>query len=336
MQSDPRIQLALQAVAASWRAFEASLDATIEEVRGFLASRHGGAAERAERMAEEFGEFAAGRVDAAALARLFEAHDATQKGDTDAAEAALRTLLALRSQEEKLYLVGARSSRDLFEAVDRALARIGRAFGAARVVAAVRRGGPPPDEHARMLAAFPYSRWNRAERRQAPPIVVEVDGYALRPAGLAEFLDGRQKIVLVVRGACPPAALVRLIGPRQFVAQSVDAAVLERLLAWDGPGAVALVPDGAAQFTYDPGSGAAVWERLKIGAAPAARPARPLAGLSVAQQAEDLELLEILAATPSTGRREPPAADSGTSHRSDPVAALAGWLLEQGELSQAP
>ncbi|HWO90106.1 MAG TPA: hypothetical protein VNL98_13245, partial [Gemmatimonadales bacterium] len=253
MQSDPRIQEALAAIAAQRKLFEATLEATIEDIRAYLAGRRASVTERVERLAQELGEFSAGRVDAGAMAKLFDNHqEAAVHGAFDAAEAALRTLLALRAQEEKLFLVGLRSSRDLFEAVDRALARIGRAFGAARVASAVRHGGPPPNEHARLLAAFPYSRWNRGERRQAPPIVVEVEGEALRPAGLAEFLDGRQKIVLVVRGPCPPAALVRLIGPRQFVAQSVDGGVLGRLLSWDGPGTVALVPEGAAQFVHDP------------------------------------------------------------------------------------
>jgi hypothetical protein len=34
--------------------------------------------------------------------------------------------------------------------------------------------------------------------------VVEVDGGDLQAGGLAEFLDGAQKIVLVVRGPAPP------------------------------------------------------------------------------------------------------------------------------------
>ncbi len=121
----------------------------------------------------------------------------------------------------------------------------------------MRGGRYRPAEHDSLLDAAEFRAWNKAERRFAPPLVVEVDGADLHAGALLDFADGREKIVLVVRGAMPPAPLVRCITPGTFVLQTVDGTRPRPLAAFDGPAIAALVPEGAAVFLHDPGAGAA-------------------------------------------------------------------------------
>ena len=88
-----------------------------------------------------------------------------------------------------------------------------------------------------------------------PPLVIEVEGQDLRPASMAELLEGGQKIVLVVNGPAAPAPLVRLITPGVTVIQTDDPAELSALGAVAGPGIAALMPEGAAKFMHLPGKG---------------------------------------------------------------------------------
>lgn len=339
MPSDPRTERALAALAEPIAAFQAALAATIDDVRLFLADRRSTVQGRVARVAAELGEFGADHIDPLKFAQVFDAHPAAVPG-LELADRALRTLIELQAKRERLFVVTVKSHGDLCKAVDRALARAGRAFGAARLARAVRGGETRPREFVRGLAVFPYARWNKVERRLAPPLVAEVEGDALRPAGLAEFLDGRQKIVLVVQGPCSPAPLARLVTPRAFVLQTGDPAALERFAAWDGPGIAALVPEGAAQFVHDPSGGAAPWQRLTLTAKPSGVPRHATAGLSAAQQADELQLLEALAAAPpAPGAPGPAPAAAGAgapAPTADPADKLAAWLLDQADLSSLP
>ncbi len=76
--------------------------------------------------------------------------------------------------------------------------------------------------------------------------MVAVDGSEVHAGALAEFADGREKLVLVVRGASAPAPLARCITPGTLVLQTDDGRGLDRVAAFDGPAIAAIVPEGAA------------------------------------------------------------------------------------------
>jgi hypothetical protein len=147
---------------------------------------------------------------------------------------------------------------DLRDAVRDALAELGRAFGMAHAVEKARDHNYRPDEDHFLLHPYPFHRWSPLEKELAPPLVVELEGADLRAAGLVEFLDGWQKLVLVIRGKTPPAALARLVSPQVFVAQAgpVDGVELAGEMAkLEGPGIVAIFePEaGALPFVQRPG-----------------------------------------------------------------------------------
>jgi len=176
-----------------------------------------------------------------------------------------------------------------------------------------------------MPRVLPQSRWNRAERMIAPPLIVLVDGADLWAAEIAPILDGRQTIVFVVRGACPAAPLARLITPSVFVLQTSKPDMLANVQAAEGPAVAALVPEGCAEFVHTPAN-AAVHERVSVLVAPDV-PRRAIGAWSARQQQDDLQLLMELA-TPGVTKPKPiPGAPSATG--ADPVEQLAGWLLSQ-------
>ena len=83
-------------------------------------------------------------------------------------------------------------------------------------------------------------------------------GADLRAAGVVEFLDGWQKMVLVIRGKAPPASLARLVSPQVFVAQAAAAdglALVAELAKQEGTGIVALFDGdaGGLPFVHRPG-----------------------------------------------------------------------------------
>ena len=231
---------------------------------------------------------------------------------------------------EKLFVVEVAQGENLRDRVAGALEDLGRAFGAARVFEMSKFGRFPDNEHARSLGSFPFHRWSRGERRMAPPLVVSVDGADLRAAGLAEFMDGLEKLVLVVRNESTPVPLVRLITPGTFVQQTVDAADLSQLAGWNGPGVAALVPESAARFVHDPGAGGDAGARLRIESLPEEGRRKPVGGVSVSQQSEELLQLSSLAGQTSVKQVAEPVATASVS--SDPVDKLAAWLLSQADL----
>jgi len=339
MPSEDRAGLALDAFKKPIAAFRATLAATADEVRGYLATRQSSWEGKVARVGAELGPLAIGRIDFERFATLVEDQPDASPAALETLGGALAALGDLAGRSEQLYVVEVPAGGSLYEVVGRALAEIGRAFSAARLVSEVRAGRFEPDGGGVAVGPLPFSLWTKAERRLAPPLVVRVQGRDLRAAGLAEFLDGRQRLVLVVEGECAPAPLGRLITPGIFVLQSADGSGLDRLLAWDGPGIAALVPDSAARFAHDPSGGAAAWERLRIEFLPDRAARRAIGGLSGAQQMEEIELLRSLATRPAGGETRPagpkPADAAAGLNAADPADKLAAWLLSRVDLSDA-
>ncbi len=336
MPSDERIALVTQAVAGQLDPFRSALATTIEEVRDFLARHRAPDEGRTDRCGAELGEFASGRIDTERFARLFVSSNGAKPIAIESIERAFETLSALSAERDQLFQVTVEEGGNLRNAVAHALEHLGRAFGAARVVALSRAGRYREPEHANLVGSFPFERWNKAERQIPPPLIVVVSGRDLHPAGLVEFLDGAQKIVLIVNGECPPAALVRLISPGTFVLQTHDGTGLDRFAAWRGPGIAALVPDSAARFVHDPAIGAALCDRITIHHAPPERPRSPLGGISATQQVEELEQLTALSARPVSApalpSAEPESAPAPVAP-AGPADRLAAWLISQADLS---
>ncbi len=336
MPSDERARSVLAAFAGSTDAFRAAMATTAEQVQSYLAmlgTNHQG---HVERCSAELGQFATGRIDSERFAALFGDGATADKQTRETIEAGLETLQEMAARKDDLVLFNVPSGESLLDVVDLALADIGRVFGAAHTVELSRTGRYKVAAHAHSLGSFPYARWNRTERRVAPPIIVQVDGSDLRVAGLADFLDGGQKIVLIVRGNSAPAPLVRLITPDTFVLQTAGTETFDRFAAWNGPGVAALVPESAAHFVHDPEAGTEVWDRLTIVHLPDKEPRTSFAGLSATQQLEELRQLQVLATRPAvaaTSSAGQPAGATGEPAPADPIDKLAAWLLREADLS---
>ena len=332
MLSDPRLQQALAALAQPIAEFRAMVDGAIAQAEAFLAAQHASALQRAELAGLSLGGFAEGRVDSAAFAVLFPPVSAASPDALDALVRALDVLRDVRDRGDALFVVDVPTGRRLGIAMDDALAQAGRAFGAV-VLAEVVRGGRFTPQHERLLAPHAFRSWNRRERRFAPPLVVLVNGAYLQASALVDFADGQEKIVLVVRGASPPAPLARCITPGTFVLQTVDGSGLDRVAAFNGPAVAAIVPEGAAVFMHDPAAGREAWQRMTVQHIPAAANA-PMGGQSAWQIGEDLRLIGDLATTPFSV----PAAGNGTAApavgASDAADRIAAWLLGQSGLTR--
>ncbi len=339
MPSDERVERVMQALAPQRDAFQSALGNTVEQVRTFLHEHQSSGDGHAGRISAELGPFAAGRIDTDRFTALMGNAVTLDTLTAETIAKARDTMAELAARNHHLFLADVPSGGDVRAMVGFALEEIGRAFGAVRIFELNRSGSYYGNEHARSLGSFPFHKWSKGERRLAPPLVVTVDGADLRAEALAEFLDGAQKIALIVRGECAPAPLVRLITPGTFVVQTTDVEEMTRLAAWEGPGVGALVPDRAARFVHDPAAGAHVWERLTIGFVPDQEPRLTIGGKSGRQQTEELRQLKALASRPAAGAPEPAASAAAPvtpAAPADPVDKLAAWLLRQADLSDLP
>jgi hypothetical protein len=332
MPSDPRVQQALDALAQPIAEFRALVQGALAQTTSWLAAQTAGADERAARAAAELGLFAQGRVNAARFAALFPAARATDSTAVAALRRAADTLTTVRDRGDAVFTATVPSGGALGETVGAALAGAGQAFGAVLVSELVRGGRYRPDEHERLLGTFEFRTWNRAERRFAPPLVVTLDGADLRASDLAAFADGREKLVLVVRGPCPGAPLVRCITPGTFVLQTADGSGLDRVAAFDGPAVAAMVPEGAAVFLHDPSGGREPWQRLTVQHLPEP-PKRAIGGMSAWQMQEDLRLLADLARTPFALPSASGAKATSAVGAADATDRIATWLLGESGLA---
>ena len=333
--TDERASRALEVLGKTRENFQSALVATSEELRGLLDEGSSTAEARAERTAAELGAFAVGHIDIERFASFQATGEPVAVSVASRFEAASRTLRSLLERSADLYCVRVEPGADLRDAVSGGLGRAGRAFGAARTVELARAGKYDEAAHGSWLDSFPPALWSRRERDLAPPIVVEVDGADLRPGGLTEFLDGAQKIVLVVRGAAPPAALARLITPGLLVIQAEDPADLAVMAETDGPAIAALVTGDACRFVHLP-TADGTRGRLAVHHMPANEPKRALGSISAFQQTEAMRHLAALAAGSGSGTTQvvAPSGDGATAPLPSASAAdtLAAWILRQADM----
>jgi hypothetical protein len=334
MQSEDRTARALAALARPREVFRSAVVAAIEELHVFLAEQRAPAAQRMEQEAVRLGSFAAGHFDVARLSRVLGAVEALEPNRLDALDHALRILKGFAAQGDELYRVRVRRGADLRDTIRDALAARGRAFNTAHQIELLRTGRSTTPVELE-YGTLDFRHWNRTERTLAPPLVVEVSGADVHVAALAEYLDGTQKIALLIDGAVAPAPLARLIAPHTFVMQTHDVAAIGRLANFDGPGIVAVMPETAAvaRFTWDPSAGSAFAKRLQVEKLPE-RPKRAVAGGSARQQAEELAWLGQLAALAAAAPAEP-AAGAAAESAVTPADQLAAWLLRQSDLAAA-
>lgn len=324
MPSDDLRQRALEALGERRESYRSAVAIAVDEVRALLAaSRAPADGRKGERAASELGEFAAGRIDAERFEGLVSERRTLDADAIERIEEALETLTEIMDAGAALHTVKVRSGGDLRDTVRTALGVAGRAFGAGRAVENARIGGPA----VAYRKGFGPDLWNRAERTVAPPLVVEVDGADLRPAGLADYLEGAQAIVLLVRKPAPPAALARLIAPGTLVVQGTDPEALDTLRSWDGPAVLAVMPEGAAAFRYHPEQEEA--GVLAVESAPA-DVSVAIGAMSAARQRSDLRLLRLLEA--ATAGSVVAAASDGGPEPPDPTDRLAAWLLRQATI----
>ncbi len=332
MPSDERVTRALAAVAGAREAFRSSIAMTVEEVRGLKRALGAPRETRGAALAGELGAFADGRIDTGRFADLLVESHHVAPFELVHVDRALEALSAIQSRGDEAFRLDLEPGARPALAVADALAELGRAFGAARVVERVRDGRYKAHD-AELLERFPFERWNRAERAVAPPLVVELEGADLRLGGVADFLDGSVKLVFVARGDTPPAPLARLITPGVLVIQTEDPEGLAPLSDVPGPAVAALLPETAARFVHRPAADGGP-PSLEVDRLPEPDPRRMLGGLSPFQQGEELRHLAALARAADAGAAGPPAeAVVAPAAAPDAAGTLAAWLLRQADLS---
>jgi hypothetical protein len=351
MPSDEKVSAALSALKAPRARFDEALMLSIEEIQGFLATHRDPEEDRASRVAHELGTFAAGRIDVDRFAALLQDSQSLDREVRHELDLALDTLTGLRKRGEGLFRTRVAPGGDLRDTVAQALAEIGRAFAAARLVESAR-AGDPGEAHDASQKGFPFRRWSTEERSLGPPLVVEVEGKDLLAGGLSEFLDGTTKLVLVVEGQAPPAALAGLIAPDVWVEQAEKGEELKGFSEYGGAGIAALVGEDAALFRHDPTGGDGLGARISVLREVEAAPKRRLGSVSARQMSRDLAHLKALrdaggttpapaqagapaGEAPASAERAPaqPAAAAAGQQGADPAGMLAGWLLQNTDLS---
>jgi hypothetical protein len=319
MPYEERKACALDAVRSRIEQFHSALIVTSNQVQGLLA----GSGTTPEDQNETLGKFAKGKMDMqrfASFAPKAPRIEAEAEAPVRAAHEVLKSLLA---EGDDLFVIKATQGRGLGHQLSVRLAHIGRAFAAARVVELAKNGAYKEDKHAETLQRFPYATWNSSERALAPALIVEVSGSDFKPSAIVPLLDTNMKVVFIVDGDAPAAALSRVISPRVFVQQETGDASLDAFADYQGIAVAAYLPDTAVSFVHDPSAGSTTYERFVSVTFPKEVRKRPIGGISPAQQAEDYTLLESLSVPPEIAGEA----------ASDPAGKLSAWLLSQTDLS---
>src|SRR5579884_3451476 len=191
MPSD-RDQLALRLIARRIAIFRSAVSGAADHAQAILAaSAHDG------RAALELGAFAAGRIDAARFDALNTGAPALDVVSRERITRAASVLGDILSAGDEAFVVDVPRGVSLRLAVASALARLGRAFGAASVIELARSGNYVAAAHDRLLDWYGFDEWSRAERLAAPPLVIRLAGSDLRGASFAAFMDGAAHFVIV-------------------------------------------------------------------------------------------------------------------------------------------
>ena len=330
MPSDTRFAAALAAMARPIAEFRSILQGALIQAESFRTEQAADSSERARRAAVELGGFAAERIDPARFAALFPAVRAAEPAAVAALDRAIAILRAITSEGDAAFVVEQPKGGRLGSTIGNALAQFGRAFGAVILTELIRGGRYEGADHDRLLDPLEFRAWSRAERRYAPPLIVSLDGADLQGGALGDFADGREKIVLVVRGDAAPAPLARCITPGTMVLQTADGSGLDRVADFDGPAIAAVMPEGSAVFLHDPAGGREPWQRLTVRTL-GELPRRAVGGISAWQMAEDRTLLADLARTPFAIPAEHGAAAPAIG-AGEAVDRVAAWLLGQSGL----
>jgi len=326
MPSDALIQAALDATASEREAFLSAVRSAADELEGKLRAARVRGQGMAARVSEELGSFAVGRIDPEKLAAFEPKTPELHPTAFEALDRAARVLREIARLDEDGFVVEVEDGRSLYDAVTRRLSKMGRAFGAAELVAVARGGSLASVDTDRKLERYHPDRWNARERELAPPLVIVTPGSALRISALRDWLEGGQRFVFLVEGDCPPAPLAGLLTPGAWVGQIAAEEGLEAFKASDGPAACAVVPDGAARFRHEPGRG------LIIDAEVSEDSMRTLGAVTAWRQREDLRTLMRFAgvAVPVTEGAAP--SSNGAPPAVEPADRLAAWLLEQADV----
>lgn len=323
MPSEARIQVALDAISGQIASYRSAATAAAERVRGMLAV--GGGEDRAR---IELGALGALHIDAARFAEL--SRGAAIDGSARSMVARAADVLRLISDApDRGFVIPVPPGERAPDRIAGAYRQFGRAFAAAQAADLVRAGRLGLARKDDLGLHHGFSQWTADERAIAPPIVAVVNGADLHASELAELIDGSVHIVVVVEGACPPAALVRLISPGTFVLQTVDGRGLDRFADCRGPAIAALVDGAAASFVHDPARGSTPWQRLELWTQPPATQCRRIGGLSARQQREELAQLVALATPPAP---VPALVGMPTPAGGEAIDRLTDWLLAESGL----
>lgn len=319
MPSEDQTRIALDAIRPRLELYHSAVAATTEQIRGLLA----GTGETPEDQTIALGNFASGHVDVERFSAF------TRQAAKIGPEAELPIRAALRALEDLLHMGDGLFVLDLAEganlgaAVADRLATIGNAFSAAHVIELAKRGEYLEERHGLLLGGLAYADWSQSERALAPGLVIKLDGADFTPAQVAPYLDAGMKIVFVVTGDAPAAALARLVTPGVLVQQVSNDSGLDEFAACEGTAVAALLPKGVVTFIHDPAAGETTYQRFTTLELPGEIRKRAIGGISAVQQLEDLELLKTLAVVPTvTGEAA-----------SDPAGKLSAWLLSQTNLA---
>ncbi len=348
---DGRPAIVQRLLAPAGEEYTSALSSAVEEARAVLRTLQSAGNGRVARVAQELGGLSLGPLDPVQFTALLDPAKQVDPLHLERLEEAVSIMEWSLAEVSPVDVVGVEPGIGLRDAVAEAIAERGRAYGAVRTAALLRGGSYSAARDERLLGRLPFRDWRSLERELAPPLVVNVEGRDLDTvAGLAEFLDGGQKIVLLVGGPCPPAPLARLMAPGIFVAQTGDPEALERLASFSGPAVAALVPEGAARFVHDPGADPSMGGVVEVHELPEAPPRMWVGGISPSQQAADLRILERWVrrqeAGVSPGRAGPASGASGEGRLGDlrdsdegsppaapdPAERLAAWLLSRADI----
>jgi hypothetical protein len=319
MPSEDRTNIALDAIRPRTELFHSAVATTMEQIRGLLA----GTGETPEDQSISLGNFARGHVDVERFSEFTRQSAKVEPSAEQPIRAAQRALDDLLKMGDSLFVLKLTEGAHLGAQVAKRLSTIGNAFSAAHVVELAKRGQYREDQHALLLDGLAFADWSQAERALSPGLVIELEGADFTPAQVAPYLDAGMKMVFVVDGDAPAAALTRLVTPGLFVQQTSDESGLEAFTAWEGTAVAALLPSSAAVFVHDPAAGETTYERFTTLELPKEVRKRAIGGISAVQQDEDLKLLQTLAVVPS------PTGEAA----SDPAGKLSAWLLSQTNLA---